>query len=89
MTCKTLSIVTLCWFCPTTGKFGGGKKALHLGGEGQGGSRKGRGVLPLLGVIVSKGAGGNMGNRNLGKGGGTHGGTLRGGGGLKNVGGVV
>lgn len=29
-----------------------------------------------------------MGNRNLGKGGGTHGGTIKGGGGLRNVGGV-
>lgn len=29
-----------------------------------------------------------MGKRNLGKGGGTHDGTLRGGGGLKNAGGV-
>lgn len=88
MTCKTFSIVTLCWFSLTTGKFGGGKKGLHLGGEGQGGGGKGRGVLPLLWVVASKGAGGNMGNRNLGKGGGTHGGTLRGGRGLKNGGGV-
>lgn len=88
MTCETFSIVTLCWFSLTTGRLGGGKKGLYLGGEGQGGSGKGRGVLPLRWVVRSKGAGGIMGKRSLGKGGGTHDGTLRGGGVLKNAGGV-
>lgn len=46
MTCKTFAIVSLWGFSLTTGKFGGGTKGLK--GEGQGGSGKGRGIVPLL-----------------------------------------